>query len=124
MYCQVESLLCMTCNYIYTTSPVLETNLTRTLAIVGSELTLECPYELGTASDHIDPYHHIWVNTDDAIPGEFSRTLTISITRQSPDVTTYTRALMMQECSACARLVEYPPLNIDHNFKLLKLVSS
>ncbi len=57
MYCQVESLLCMTCNYIYTTSPVLETNLTRTLAIVGSELTLECPYELGTASDHIDRYH-------------------------------------------------------------------
>ncbi len=97
--------------YLYTASPILKSTVKRLLAIVGSELPLECPYELGTASDHIDPYHHIWVNTDDAIPGEFSRMLTISITRQSRDVTTYICALRMQECSACARVVEYPPLN-------------
>ncbi len=104
----------MTCNYIYTASPHLETNVTRLLAIVGSEHTLECPYELGTASDHISPYHHIWFNTDDsnvAIPEEFNRILNAFITRQSPDVSTYTCALRMRECSACARVVEYPPLN-------------
>ncbi len=106
--------------YIYTASPILKPTLTRLLAIVGSELTLECPYELGTASDHINPYHHIWVNTDDAIPGEFSRTLTISITRQSPDVTTYTCALRMRECSACGRVVEYPSLNTPQ-FQLTKV---
>ncbi|XP_064389993.1 uncharacterized protein LOC135337904 [Halichondria panicea] len=102
-------------------SPILKSTVKRLLAIVGSELPLECPYELGTASDHIDPYHHIWVNTDDAIPGEFSRMLTISITRQSRDVTTYICALRMQECSACARVVEYPPLNRPQ-FQITKVV--
>ncbi len=101
----------MTCMYIYTAIPVLEPTVTRLIATVGS---VECPYELGTARDHISPYHYIWVNTDvsnNAIPGEFCQTLTISITRQSRDVTTYTCALRMQECSVCARVVDYPALN-------------
>ncbi len=95
----------------------------RLLAIVGSEHTLECPYELGTASDHINPYHHIWFNTDesnDAILGEFSRTLTVNISEMSPDVTTYTCALRMRECSRCRTEVNYPPLNTPQ-FKITKV---
>ncbi len=110
-------------NYLYTAIPVLEPTVTGLFAIVGSELTLECPYELGTASDHIHPYHHIWVNTDQsnsAISREFNRTLNISITTQSPDVTTYTCALRMQECSACASVVEYPSL-IRPQFQITKV---
>ena len=115
--------LCMTCMYIYTVIPVLEPTVTRLLAIVESVHTLVCPYELGTASDHIRPYHHIWFNTyvsNNVIPGEFSQTLTISITRQSPDVTTYTCALRMQECSACEQVVDYPALNRPQ-FQLTKV---
>ncbi len=113
----------MTCVYIYTAIPVLEPTVTRLLAIVESVHTLVCPYELGTASDHIHPYHHIWFNTDEshsAILGEFNRTLTISMSRQSPNVTTYTCALRMRECSACEQVVEYPSLNRP-KFQLTKV---
>ena len=116
--------LCMTCILIiYTAIPVLEPTVTRLLAIVGSELILVCPYELGTASDHISPYHHIWFNTDNsnvAIPEEFNRILNASVSKQSPNVSTYTCALRMQECSACASVVEYPSLNRPQ-FQLTKV---
>ncbi|XP_064389992.1 hepatocyte growth factor receptor-like isoform X4 [Halichondria panicea] len=104
-------------------SPVLKTTLTRLLAIVGSVHTLECSYELGTASDDIDPYHHIWFKdqSNDIITEELSRTLNISITRQSPDIANYTCALRMRECSACGRLVDYPSLNTPQ-FQLTKVV--
>ncbi len=108
--------------FINTASPVLKTTLTRLLAIVGSVHTLECSYELGTASDDIDPYHHIWFKdqSNDIITEELSRTLNISITRQSPDIANYTCALRMRECSACGRLVDYPSLNTPQ-FQLTKV---
>ncbi len=84
---------------------------------------LLCPYERGTASDHIQPYHHIWVNTDNsnsAIETEFNRTLNASVLKQSPDVSTYTCALRMQECSVCQSVVDYPSL-IRPQFKLTKV---
>ncbi len=101
----------LACMYIYTASPVLKPTLTRLLAIVGSELTLECPYELGTTSDHIDPYHHIWFihQPNNEIPQELSRTLNVSITNQSPSVTDYTCALRMWKCSAMSCGVEVTP---------------
>ncbi len=114
----------MTCVYIYTAIPVLEPTVTRLLAIVESVHTLECPYELGTASDHIHPYHHIWLNTDESnnnvIPNKYNRTLNVSTSEVSPDVTTYTCALRMQECSACEQVVDYPALNRPQ-FQLTKV---
>ncbi len=83
---------------------------------------LVCPYERGTASDHIHPYHHIWFNTvsNSAIAEEFNRTLNAFVSKQSPNVSTYTCALRMQECSACEPVVEYPPLKRPQ-FKLTKV---
>ncbi len=106
----------------YTASPILEPAVTRLLAIVGSEQTLECPYELGTASDFIIPYHHIWFKdpSNNATSGEFNRTLNVAITEQSADVTTYTCAVRMRECSTCDLVVDYPSLNRPQ-FKITKV---
>ncbi len=91
----------------------MKPTLTRLLAIVETEYALECPYELGTASDFINPYHHIWFKdqSNDTIPGKFNRTLNVSIAKQSPDVTEYTCALRMKECSTCTSMVNYPSSN-------------
>ncbi len=107
---------------MYAASPVLEPAVNRILATVGSEQTLECPYELGTASNDIDPYHHVWFKdeSNNAISGEFNQTLNVSTLEHSPNVTTYTCALRMRECSVCEQVVDYPSLN-GPQFKITKV---
>ncbi len=91
----------------------MKPTLTRLLAIVETDYPLECPYELGTASNFIIPYNHIWFKdrSIDIIPEKLDRTLTVTIAKQSLDVTEYTCALRMKECSTCTSMVDYPSLN-------------
>ncbi len=98
--------------FINTAYPVLKPTL-KLLAIVETEYPLLCPYELGTASNFINPYNHIWFKdqSDDIIPGKSNRTLNVSIAKQSLDVTEYTCALRMNECSTCDSVLNYPLLN-------------
>ncbi len=109
--------------FINTAYPVLKPTLTRLLAIVETEYTLECPYELGTASNFINPYNHIWFKdqSNDIIPGKFNRTLNVSIANQSLDVTKYTCALRMNACSTCDSVFNYPRLLNTPQFHVTKV---
>ena len=73
------------------------------LGLTGELLELKCPYQLGVASNLINPYHYVWLsdkNSNERIPnsGEME-TYTVDMNQSSPD--TYSCGINKRRCSTC-----------------------
>ena len=71
------------------------------LGLIGEILKLDCPFQLGLASDIIVPYHHVWLNdprSGEQIPNsEGLETFDMNVTQDSND--RYYCAIKMRRCS-------------------------
>ena len=96
----------------------------RMLGLTGRVLELECPYQLGIASNLIAPYHHVWLyanNSDVEIPGSGrQRTFSVDVNQDSNAL--YSCAMNMSRCPYpdCTNVRVLPPFSDRVKFRITK----
>lgn len=84
--------------------------------------SLWCPFELGIASDRLDPYHYVWFIDDMESMNQISQTFNDSITEDLSCSAEYSCALRIRDCntSDCSISV-YPTPSFRPSFKVMKV---
>ena len=106
----------------FTAFPKDDQQVIKMLALTGEMLRLECPYQLGIASNSINPYHHVWLyanNSDAVIPNSGRmKTIYVDVNQDSNDC--YSCAIKMKRCSECSTVHILPTFYRRAELKITK----